>query len=115
MAPPPSVRVRDRRPPSRADRSRPGRSRLGGTLGPVVALHTTPVARVETLVAPFVPDAPAAAVTRTARMCVGIYKAGPELILAREGAEREAYIQELKEALLRYLRPPAGASCVDTP
>ncbi|MEU1100616.1 TetR/AcrR family transcriptional regulator [Streptomyces tibetensis] len=79
------------------------------------ALHTTLVARVETLVAPFVPDAPAPAVTRTARMCVGIYKAGLELILAHEGAEREAYIQELKEALLRYLRPLAGASCADTP
>ncbi|MGA5357343.1 TetR family transcriptional regulator [Streptomyces purpurascens] len=71
------------------------------------ALHTTLVTRVETLLAPFVPDAPAPAVTRTAQMCVGIYKAGLELILAHEGAEREAYIQELKDVLLRYLRPLA--------
>ncbi|MGX1561893.1 TetR family transcriptional regulator [Streptomyces sp. NPDC055506] len=70
------------------------------------ALHTTLVTRVETLLAPYVPDAPAPAVTRTAQMCVGIYKAGLELILAHEGAEREAYVQELKDALLRYLRPP---------
>ncbi|MGI5425950.1 TetR family transcriptional regulator [Streptomyces sp. CA-179760] len=69
------------------------------------ALHTTLVTRVETLLAPFVPDAPTPAVTRTAQMCVGIYKAGLELILAHEGAEREAYIQELKDVLLRYLRP----------
>jgi AcrR family transcriptional regulator len=61
-----------------------------------------------TLTTPFVPDAPAPAVTRTAQMCVGIYKAGLELVLAHEGAEREAYVQELKDALLRYLRPLAG-------
>ncbi|MFI6376631.1 TetR family transcriptional regulator [Streptomyces sp. NPDC050546] len=71
------------------------------------ALHTTLVARVETILAPFVPDAPAPAVTRTAQMCVGIYKAGLELILVHEGDEREAYIQELKDVLLRYLRPLA--------
>ncbi|MDQ0713508.1 AcrR family transcriptional regulator [Streptomyces luteogriseus] len=69
------------------------------------ALHTTLVARVETILAPFAPDAPPAAVTRTAQMCVGIYKAGLELILAHEGEEREAYVQEVKGALLRYLEP----------
>jgi AcrR family transcriptional regulator len=74
------------------------------------ALHTTLVARVETILAPFAPDAPAEAVTRTAQMCVGIYKAGLELILAQEGAEREAYVQEVKDALLRYLRPLTGTS-----
>ncbi|MGR4850018.1 TetR family transcriptional regulator [Streptomyces sp. LARHCF252] len=72
------------------------------------ALHTTLVTRVETFLAPFVPDAPAPVVTRTARMCVGIYMAGLELILAHEGAEREAYVQELKDVLLRYLRPLVG-------
>ncbi|MFC9507249.1 TetR family transcriptional regulator [Streptomyces sp. NPDC057002] len=69
------------------------------------ALHTTLVARVEAILAPFVPDAPAPAVTRTAQMCVAIYMAGLELVLAHEGAEREAYIQELKDVLVRYLRP----------
>ncbi|GGY17959.1 TetR/AcrR family transcriptional regulator [Streptomyces djakartensis] len=71
------------------------------------ALHSTLVARVEALLAPFAPDAPAATVTRTAQMCVGIYKAGLELILAHEEAEREPYIEELKAALSRYLRPLA--------
>ncbi|MFI8889698.1 TetR family transcriptional regulator [Streptomyces paradoxus] len=74
------------------------------------ALHTTLVARVETILAPFAPEAPPAAVSRTAQMCVGIYKAGLELILAHEGAEREAYVQELKDALVRYLEPLTGAS-----
>lgn len=69
------------------------------------ALHRTLVTRVETILAPFAPDIPAPAITRTAQMCVGIYKAGLELVLAHEGAEREAYVQELKDALLRYLRP----------
>jgi AcrR family transcriptional regulator len=74
------------------------------------ALHTTLVARVETILAPFAPAAPQAAVTRTAQMCVGIYKAGLELILAHEGDEREAYVQELKGALVRYLEPLMGTS-----
>ncbi|MGA5898043.1 TetR family transcriptional regulator [Streptomyces venetus] len=72
------------------------------------ALHTTLVTRVETILTPFAPGTPAATITRTARMCVGIYKAGLELIMIHEGAEREAYIQELKDVLLRYLRPLAG-------
>ncbi|MFD6167481.1 TetR family transcriptional regulator [Streptomyces coeruleorubidus] len=69
------------------------------------ALHRTLAARVETFLAPFTPGVPAPAVARAAQMCVGIYKAGLELVLAHEGAEREAYVQELKDALLRYLRP----------
>ncbi|MGK5693072.1 TetR family transcriptional regulator [Streptomyces sp. URMC 128] len=72
------------------------------------ALHRTLATRVETILAPFVPGVPASAITRTAQMCVGIYKAGLELVLAHEGAEREAYVQELKTALLRYLGPLTG-------
>ncbi|MFI7013440.1 TetR family transcriptional regulator [Streptomyces sp. NPDC050164] len=72
------------------------------------ALHRTLVTRVETILTPFAPDVPAPAITRTAQMCVGIYKAGLELILVHEGAEREAYVQELKNALLRYLQPLVG-------
>jgi hypothetical protein len=41
-------------------------------------------------------------------MCVGICKAGLELVLAHEGAEREADVQELEDALLRYLPPLVG-------
>jgi hypothetical protein len=36
------------------------------------------------------------------------YKAGLELVLAHAGAEREAYVQELKDAVLRYVRTLAG-------
>jgi hypothetical protein len=32
----------------------------------------------------------------TAHVCFGMYKAGLELVLAHEGAEREAYIEEVK-------------------
>ncbi|HET9381265.1 MAG TPA: TetR/AcrR family transcriptional regulator [Streptomyces sp.] len=69
------------------------------------ALHVTLLSRVEALISSFLPGAPAADVTRTAHVCLGIYKAGLELILGHEGAERAAYVQELKKVLLRYLRP----------
>ncbi|MFF1275669.1 TetR family transcriptional regulator [Streptomyces marokkonensis] len=73
------------------------------------ALHATLITRVETLLTPFVPGMPTAEVNRVAQVCVGIYKAGLELVLAHEGAEREAYVQELKNVLVRYL----GALVVD--
>ncbi|WP_435879606.1 hypothetical protein [Streptomyces prunicolor] len=38
-------------------------------------------------------------------MCLGLYKAGLELVLSHEGTERETYIQELKKILIRYLTP----------
>jgi AcrR family transcriptional regulator len=72
------------------------------------ALHVTLVARIEALLSPFLPDAPAADLTRTAHVCVGVYKAGLELVLAHEGTERDAYIQELKNVLFRYLEPLVG-------
>ncbi|WP_149827511.1 TetR family transcriptional regulator [Streptomyces tailanensis] len=72
------------------------------------ALHATLVARVESLLTPFLPDIPAADITRTAHVCVAMYKAGLELVLASEGAERDAYVQELKKVLLRYLQPLVG-------
>jgi AcrR family transcriptional regulator len=71
-------------------------------------LHMTLVSRVEALLSSFLPDAPAADVTRTAHVCLGIYKAGLELVLAHEGAEQEAYVQELKNVLIRYLQPLIG-------
>ncbi|MEU0072433.1 TetR family transcriptional regulator [Streptomyces sp. NPDC006332] len=72
------------------------------------ALHATLVARIETLLSSFLPDAPPADVNRTAHMCLGLYKAGLELILAHEGAERDAYVRELKNVLTRYLDPLVG-------
>ncbi|MBG0855135.1 TetR family transcriptional regulator [Streptomyces spinoverrucosus] len=73
------------------------------------ALHATLLLRVETLLTSLLPGTPPADVTRTAHMCLGIYKAGLELILAHGGAEREAYVQELKNTLIRYLEPLAAA------
>ena len=70
-----------------------------------VALHTNLLARIEAMIAAFVPDAPTADVTRTAHMCLGLYKAGLELVLSHEGTEREAYVQELKKVLIRCLEP----------
>ncbi|WP_328839116.1 TetR/AcrR family transcriptional regulator [Streptomyces europaeiscabiei] len=69
------------------------------------ALHTALLARIEALLTPFLSDTPAADITRTAHVCVAMYKAGLELVLGREGAERDAYVQELKNVLLRYLEP----------
>ncbi|WP_371671354.1 TetR family transcriptional regulator [Streptomyces sp. NBC_00289] len=72
------------------------------------ALHATLLARIEGLLRSLLPEAPGADVTRTAHMCLGLYKAGLELALAHEGAERDAYVQELKHVLIRYLEPLIG-------
>ncbi|MFF0157570.1 TetR family transcriptional regulator [Streptomyces sp. NPDC005263] len=72
------------------------------------ALHAALVSRIEDLLSSFLPDTPPADVNRTAHMCLGLYKAGLELILAHEGAERDAYVRELKNALTRYLDPLVG-------
>ncbi|WP_406353958.1 TetR family transcriptional regulator [Streptomyces sp. NBC_01635] len=69
------------------------------------ALHAALIGRVEALLTPLLPDARTEEIARTSQMCVGIYKGGLELILAHEGAEREAYVQELKNVLFRYLDP----------
>ncbi|WP_159767479.1 TetR/AcrR family transcriptional regulator [Streptomyces sp. HM190] len=72
------------------------------------ALHTTLITRVEDLLSPLLPDRPAAAVTRVAHVCMALYMAGLELVLASEGDDREAYVQELKDVLFRYLDPLVG-------
>ncbi|MFR0352711.1 TetR/AcrR family transcriptional regulator [Streptomyces sediminimaris] len=72
------------------------------------ALHATLVSRVEDLLFSLLPDARPADVTRTAHVCLGMYKAGLELILAHEGAERDAYIEEIKKVLIGYLGPLVG-------
>jgi AcrR family transcriptional regulator len=71
-------------------------------------LHTTLIARIEVLLASLMPGATPADVTRTAHVCLGVYKAGLELVLAHEGPERAAYVQEIKDVLIRYLEPLVG-------
>lgn len=46
-----------------------------------------------------------AELTQVATMVLGIVKVSLELILASEGAERAAYVAELKTVLFRYLDP----------
>jgi AcrR family transcriptional regulator len=72
------------------------------------ALHATLLSRVEGLLATLLPDTPATGITRVAHVVLGMYMAGLELVLAHEGAERDAYIQELKNVLIRYLDPMVG-------
>lgn len=72
------------------------------------ALHATLLSRIEGLLSAFLPDVSPADLTRVAHMCLGLYKAGLELVLAHEGAEREAYVRELKNVLVRYLDPLVG-------
>ncbi|MEU1402255.1 TetR family transcriptional regulator [Streptomyces sp. NPDC005728] len=71
-------------------------------------LHTTLIDRIEDLLASLLPETSPADVTRTAHVCLGIYKAGLELVLAHEGAERTAYVREVKDVLVRYLEPLVG-------
>lgn len=72
------------------------------------ALHATLLSRIEGLLSSLLPDTPPADLARTSHMCLGMYKAGLELVLAHEGAERDAYVQELKNVLARYLDPLVG-------
>ncbi|KAB2972840.1 TetR/AcrR family transcriptional regulator [Streptomyces sp. SS1-1] len=72
------------------------------------ALHATLLGRIETLLSSLLPGADPAELNRTAQMCLGLYKTGLELVLAHEGAEREAYVRELKNVLIRYLGPLVG-------
>ncbi|MFJ9814530.1 TetR/AcrR family transcriptional regulator [Streptomyces sp. NPDC101151] len=71
-------------------------------------LHATLIGRIEGLLASLLSEASPADVTRTAHVCLGIYKAGLELVLAHEGTEQAAYVQEVKDVLIRYLDPLVG-------
>ncbi|WP_412082567.1 TetR family transcriptional regulator [Streptomyces sp. 35M1] len=79
-------------------------------------LHATMLTRVEAVLADYLPDMPAAQVHRIAEMAFMVFKAGLDLIMANEGEERTAYIQELKTVMFRYLDPLVGddASCPAT-
>ncbi|MFJ2433983.1 TetR family transcriptional regulator [Streptomyces anulatus] len=75
-------------------------------------LHATMLTRVESVLAGYLPDVPADQVHRIADMTFMLFKAGLDLIMAHEGEERAAYIQELKTIMFRYLDPLVGD---DTP
>ncbi|MFF1413929.1 TetR/AcrR family transcriptional regulator [Streptomyces sp. NPDC058289] len=72
-------------------------------------LHVGMLTRVEEVlracVTPAADGAPEAELTHVAHMVLGIVKTALELILASEGAERAAYVTELKTVLFRYLDP----------
>ncbi|MER7463467.1 TetR/AcrR family transcriptional regulator [Streptomyces sp. NPDC097981] len=68
-------------------------------------LHAGLLARVEGVLRSFCPDSAPDEITHVSNMILGIFKASLDLILASEGAERAAYIAELKTVLLRYLDP----------
>ncbi|MFE3790674.1 TetR/AcrR family transcriptional regulator [Streptomyces goshikiensis] len=68
-------------------------------------LHTSLLTRVEDVLRSFCPDSTPAELDLVSNMILGIFKASLDLILATEGAERAAYVAELKAVLLRYLEP----------
>ncbi|MET7618123.1 TetR family transcriptional regulator [Streptomyces sp. NPDC005408] len=72
------------------------------------ALHAVLLTRIEEIIASFLPDAPPAERTRIATMIFAVFKAGLDLALAHEGEERQAYIDEIKKVMFRYLAPVVG-------
>ncbi|WP_411112880.1 TetR/AcrR family transcriptional regulator [Streptomyces sp. 029-5] len=72
------------------------------------ALHSSMLTRVEEVLAGYLPSTPEPDITRVAHTVFAVFKAGMDLILAVEPAERDAYIAELKAVLFRYLCPLVG-------
>ncbi|MCX4525946.1 MULTISPECIES: TetR/AcrR family transcriptional regulator [unclassified Streptomyces] len=68
-------------------------------------LHSSLLTRVEGVMRSFCPDSTPAELARVSNMVLGIFKSSLDLILATEGAERAAYVAELKTVLLRYVEP----------
>ncbi|EWS91719.1 TetR/AcrR family transcriptional regulator [Streptomyces filamentosus] len=71
-------------------------------------LHATMLTRVESVLADYLPDKPAPQIHRIAEIAFMVFKAGLDLVMASEGEERAAYIQELKTVMFRYLDPLVG-------
>ncbi|MER6612590.1 TetR/AcrR family transcriptional regulator [Streptomyces xantholiticus] len=68
-------------------------------------VHAGLLERIEEILTGYLPDTPAAEVHRVSTMTFAVFKAGLDLILAHEGAERAAYTKELKTIMFRYLQP----------
>ncbi|MDI9884581.1 TetR/AcrR family transcriptional regulator [Streptomyces sp. HNM0645] len=74
------------------------------------AVHSALLERVERLLGDFLPEAGPAELSRVANMTFSAVKAGLELVLAHEGAQRDAYRIELKAMVHRYLQPLVDAA-----
>lgn len=71
-------------------------------------VHQGLLARIEDILAGYLPGTPPEEVARVSTMTFAIFKAGLDLIVAHEGAERVAYTAELKAVMFRYLEPLLG-------
>ncbi|MFG2308537.1 TetR family transcriptional regulator [Streptomyces sp. NPDC048566] len=80
----------------------------GRIIEEIGTLHGAILTRVEDLIAARLPGGPADQRERTANMTLMLFKAGLTLVMAHEGAERQAYITELKTVMYRYLEPLLG-------
>ncbi|MCX4823219.1 TetR family transcriptional regulator [Streptomyces sp. NBC_01142] len=77
-------------------------------------VHAGLLARMREIIAGYLPDAPPADLSRIATMTFAIFKAGLDLVLAFEGAERQAYVTEIKKVMFRYLDPILGEAVLPT-
>ncbi|OPF74067.1 TetR family transcriptional regulator [Streptomyces antioxidans] len=80
----------------------------GNFLEEHAAQHDSIQDRIEELIGVRNPELSPERRTHTASMAFALFKAGLGLILGHEGAEREAYVTELKTALYGYLAPVLG-------
>ncbi|MFB6616980.1 TetR/AcrR family transcriptional regulator [Streptomyces sp. NPDC056367] len=68
-------------------------------------LHASMSGQVRGALHSLAPGTAPAELDHVANMVLGIFKSSLDLILAHEGAERDAYVAQLKTVLLRYLEP----------
>ncbi|MGW4200531.1 TetR family transcriptional regulator [Streptomyces sp. NPDC004726] len=69
------------------------------------AIHTGLLTRLEEILGGDLPDSTPLELSLIANTAFAIFKAGLDLALTHEGAEREAYAAEIKRAMFRYLEP----------
>ncbi|MCC9741507.1 TetR/AcrR family transcriptional regulator [Streptomyces sp. MNU89] len=78
------------------------------------ALDSVFRARTAELIALRAPGLPPEQCARAAMLAYTFFTSGMELAMSHEGAEREAYVAELKAALHRYLAPLVGTEAPAT-
>ncbi|MFI1400675.1 TetR/AcrR family transcriptional regulator [Streptomyces sp. NPDC020681] len=69
------------------------------------SIHDGLLARIEEVIAGYLPDAPPDELSKIVTMTFTIFKAGLDLVLSHEGEERQAYVTEIKKVMFRYLDP----------